>query len=110
MLQLFVGSLVIHHIVSKFGLEYIDDRHIWSNYTTGATTSIGMEFGQGEGPRWMENVQCDPTRNRTLLECDHVGASYLSCRHHDAAVLCLDEQVRNIAVNTVFCHSLHNLY
>ena len=83
----------------------MDGHYIWSNLTTGATaatTSIGMEFGQGYGPRWLDNVQCNPTTNRTLLECDHVGANYGSCRHHDAAILCLDEQqVRNIAVHIV---------
>ena len=60
-----------------------------------------MEFGQGDGPRWLDNVQCNPITNRTLLECNTTGANYASCVHHDAAVICLDEQVRNIAVHIV---------
>ena len=78
----------------------MDDRLFWSNFTTratAATNSIGMEFGQGDGPRWLDNVQCNPTRNMELLECDARGTSFDSCHDHDAGVKCRDEQrVENV--------------
>ena len=89
----------------------IDNYHFWSNFTTGATISNGMEFGQGDGPRLLDNVNCDPTRNRTLLECDSMGASYASCRDHDAGVKCRDEQrVKNVAARIVNKLSTSTVY
>ena len=89
----------------------IDNYHFWSNFTTGATISNGTEFGQGDGPRWLDNVNCDPTRNRTLLECDPMGARYASCHDHDAGVKCRDEQrVKNVVARIVNTPSTSKVY
>ena len=86
-------------------------RHILSNFTTGSTTSTGTEFGQGDGPRWLDNVHCDPTRNRTLLDCEYMGVNYASCSDHDASVRCKDEQrVRNVTAQIVNTPSTSTLY
>ena len=79
----------------------MDDLHLWSNFTTGATISNETEFGQGDGPMRLNNVQCYPRINKALLECDSTGTSHAACGH-DAGVKCRDEQrVRNVTAHIV---------
>ena len=70
-----------------------------------------MEFEKGDGPHWLENVQCDPTRNRTLLECNARGPYHGSC-NHEAGVRCRNERVRNVTADifNIFTSSNSTVY
>ncbi|XP_051543860.1 deleted in malignant brain tumors 1 protein-like [Myxocyprinus asiaticus] len=49
---------------------------------------IGAYFGQGSGPVWMSNLQCDKTES-TLRDCTAIGWGTGSCGHEkDAGIVC----------------------
>ncbi|XP_078140673.1 soluble scavenger receptor cysteine-rich domain-containing protein SSC5D-like [Centroberyx gerrardi] len=48
----------------------------------------GAHFGWGEGPIWLDNVNCTGSES-TLRECRHAGLGSHYCRHsEDAGVVC----------------------
>ncbi|XP_071378770.1 scavenger receptor cysteine-rich domain-containing protein DMBT1-like [Centroberyx affinis] len=48
----------------------------------------GAHFGRGEGPIWLDNVECTGSES-TLRECRHAGLGSHDCGHwEDAAVVC----------------------
>ncbi|XP_051974563.1 deleted in malignant brain tumors 1 protein-like [Xyrauchen texanus] len=50
--------------------------------------NIGAYFGQGSGPVWMSNLQCDKTES-TLRDCTSSGWGTGSCGHEkDAGIVC----------------------
>ena len=46
-------------------------------------------FGEGTGPIVLDDVQCNPSIHRRLLDCPHPGLRQHNCRHfEDAGVSC----------------------
>ena len=49
---------------------------------------IQAEFGEGQGPILLDDVECDGSEN-SLLQCSNRGIGSHNCGHHeDAGVVC----------------------
>ena len=55
----------------------------------GAMAYSLAQFGEGIGPIVLDDVQCNPSIHRRLLDCPHPGLRQHNCRHsEDAGVSC----------------------
>ena len=56
--------------------------------STGAVAFGSATFGQGTGPIFLDNVQCNGTEAH-LLNCSHNGINSHNCGHYeDAGIRC----------------------
>ncbi|XP_072041386.1 uncharacterized protein [Amphiura filiformis] len=63
--------------------------------------NISAEFGQGNGPVWLDGASCSGSESR-LDECSHNGWGNNNCSGQDAGVICNDDydgQVRLVGGN-----------
>ena len=52
---------------------------------SGASTRYSAAyFGQGEGPIWLDNLQCIGTET-SIFDCTHAGLGIHNCQHTDDA-------------------------
>ena len=50
--------------------------------------SLGVKYGPGEGPIWMDDLRCDGTET-SLADCSHTGWERENCGHHeDVSISC----------------------
>ena len=73
----------------------------------------GDIFGQGSGHFVLGNVQCNPTRNRELLECcpDYTNCFNTGFCQYDALVRCSDRQrVGNVTAHILNASSTGTIY
>ena len=60
-----------------------------SSLSTAAVAVPGAEFGRGQGPIYLDSVQCTGAES-SLVVCEHRGVGIHNCGHYeDAGVRCL---------------------
>ena len=58
------------------------------NFSYAVAALSAAVFGVGEGPIWMDNVECNGTESR-IGECQRASLDTVNCGHHeDAGVIC----------------------
>ena len=58
-------------------------------------------FGQGRGPIWLDNVECNGTEG-LLLECPHQGLGHHNCGHdEDTGVICSSGKLYYIVTHSL---------
>ena len=59
-------------------------------------------FGQGTGSILLDDVECNPSAHRSLLQCEHSPLYEHDCAHReDAGVRCVTELVKNVSAANV---------
>ena len=62
------------------------------NFCTGSYALFGAAYGQGSGPIWLDNVNCNPDTNARLSDCPANAVGVHNCDHsEDAGVICLSK-------------------
>lgn len=57
------------------------------NYLNALSTSSSL-FGAGEGPIWLDNVDCTGSED-SIINCDHNGFGVHNCDHtEDIGIIC----------------------
>ncbi|KAI8495113.1 hypothetical protein Bbelb_270990 [Branchiostoma belcheri] len=70
----------------------LNDAHVVCRqlgYPGATEASVRAAFGQGSGPIWLDNVNCDGSET-TITDCGHIGWGSHNCGHsEDAGVVCI---------------------
>ncbi len=70
---------------------------VFDDIASGAIGLSGAYFGQGTGPIFLDNSECNPTNHSTLISCFDVEsvAGVHDCEHsEDASVICPGKRER----------------
>ena len=77
------GKTCMHFSFSELGLSH------GAFISSGAVAYSRAHFGQGTGPIVLDDVQCNSTIHRGLLDCPHDGLHIHNCAHsEDAGISC----------------------